>query len=114
MNRTKMLTVVTAAALVAAVLVVQATWAQPAPPPTTEPLPPPAHWHAASFAEAIMATAVFGVVGIVLAVFGFKLFDWCTPGDLQKEIIEKQNLSAGLLGGAIVLGVCLIIASVVS
>ena len=47
--------------------------------------------------------------GIGLAIFGFKLFDWLTPGELDKEIIQKQNLAASLLGAAIILGICMIV-----
>jgi uncharacterized membrane protein YjfL (UPF0719 family) len=71
------------------------------------PWPPNTLW------EAALASAVFGVIGIVLAIIGFKVFDWLTPGSLQEEILRKNNLSAAILGGAFVIGICLIIAAVV-
>lgn len=74
----------------------------------------PTHWYPQTFAESITATAVFGGIGIVLAILGFKIFDWLTPGDLQKEIFEKNNIAAAILGGAFILGLCRIIAAVVS
>lgn len=74
----------------------------------------PTHWYPQTFVESITATAVFGGIGIVLAILGFKIFDWLTPGDLQKEIFEKNNIAAAILGGAFILGLCRIIAAVVS
>ncbi|MBX7104978.1 MAG: DUF350 domain-containing protein [Gemmataceae bacterium] len=72
-----------------------------------------ADWHARSIQEALMHSAAFGLLGIVLAIVGFKLFDWLTPGDLQKEIIENKNVSAAIITSAFILGVCLIIAAAV-
>jgi uncharacterized membrane protein YjfL (UPF0719 family) len=71
------------------------------------PWPPNTLW------EAALATAVFGLIGIALAVFGFKVFDWVTPGNLEEEIIKKNNMSAAIMAGAFILGVCIIIARVV-
>ena len=66
-------------------------------------------WHPDSFGTALLATVVFGLVGIILAVIGFKLFDWVTPFNLEKEMCENRNPAVGILCGAIVLGVCIIV-----
>jgi uncharacterized membrane protein YjfL (UPF0719 family) len=66
-----------------------------------------------TFGMSIFSTIVFGLVGIGLAIFGFKLFDWLTPGELDVEIIQKQNLAASLLGAAIILGICIIVAQAI-
>ena len=71
-------------------------------------------WAFDTLAWAVLSTLVFGLVGIVLAIIGFKLFDLLTPGNLEEEIIKKQNLAAAILGGAIVLGICLIVSRAVS
>ena len=68
-------------------------------------------WHASSFGEAVLATAVFGLVGIVLALVGFKLFDLAIPFNLQKEMCENKNVAVGIFCAAIVLGVCWIVAA---
>jgi uncharacterized membrane protein YjfL (UPF0719 family) len=62
------------------------------------------------FAMSVLSTIVFGLVGIGLAIVGFKLFDMLTPGKLEVEIVEKQNLAAAILGGSIILGICYIVA----
>lgn len=80
---------------------------------TADPVAVPVAWHADSFGMAVIATLVFGMIGIVLAIFGFKLFDWLTPGNLQQEIVEKQNIAAAILGGAIIIGICIVVAAAV-
>jgi uncharacterized membrane protein YjfL (UPF0719 family) len=72
-----------------------------------------ATWRAHSFGMAIVATIVFGLVGIILALIGFKLFDWITPFNLEKEMCENKNVAVGVLCGAIVLGVCIIVAAAI-
>lgn len=57
--------------------------------------------------------AVFALAGIVLAIIGYKLFDYCTPGDLHEEIIKNRNVAAAVIGSAVVLGVCLVVAAAI-
>ncbi len=71
----------------------------------------PASWHAQSLAGAVLNMVIFAVIGIVIALVGFKVFDQCTPGDLAKEIIENKNVAAAIVGAAVILGVCLIVAA---
>ncbi len=72
------------------------------------------HWYPDSFVMAIVSTVAFGFIGIVLALVGFKLFDYITPGNLSEEIFQKQNVAAAILAAAVIVGICLIVASVVS
>ena len=71
----------------------------------------PGTWHAQSLGQAIANMLIFALLGIAVAVVGFKIFDKCTPGDLTKEIIENKNIAAAIVGGAVILGVCIIIAA---
>lgn len=64
--------------------------------------------------HSLLASIAFGLVGIVLAIIGFKLFDWAIPFDLEKEMCENKNIAVGILSAAIVLGVCHIIAASMS
>jgi uncharacterized membrane protein YjfL (UPF0719 family) len=54
---------------------------------------------------------LFAAIGIAAAIAGYKLFDLCTPGDLQKEILENKNIAAAIVAAAVILGICLIIAA---
>lgn len=71
----------------------------------------PASWHAQTMAQAIGYMALFSFIGIVLAIAGYHIFDKCTPGNLNKEILENKNIAAAIIGGAVIVGVCLIVAA---
>lgn len=71
----------------------------------------PVATHARTVGEALLYMLVFAVAGIVMAILGYKLFDKFTPGDLHKEIVEKQNVAAAVIAAAVVLGICIIIAA---
>lgn len=73
--------------------------------------PPPPTWHPQNLGAAIGYMLIFTLIGIALAILGYKLFDKCTPGDLSKEIIENKNVAAAIVAGAVILGVCLIVAA---
>lgn len=68
-------------------------------------------WHAQTLGQALGYTLLFAGVGIVAAIAGYKLFDQCTPGDLTREIVEHRNVAAAIVAGAVILGVCIIIAA---
>ena len=72
---------------------------------------PPTTWHAQSLGQAMGYMGLFAAVGIILAIAGYRVFDKCTPGDLHKEITENRNVAAAIIGGAVILGVCIIIAA---
>jgi|GEM_PF-937652 Domain of Unknown Function (DUF350). len=60
-----------------------------------------------------LSTLLFGLLGIVIAVVGFKLFDLVIKHDIEKEIFDNNNMAAALLAGAVVLGVSLIVAATI-
>ncbi|HEX8551777.1 MAG TPA: DUF350 domain-containing protein [Abditibacteriaceae bacterium] len=80
-------------------------WAQTA---ASRPVP-----NMQSMGYSVVSTLVFGLLGIALAIAGFKLFDAATPFHLEQEICEKQNLAAAILAGFMVLGICIIVAATV-
>jgi putative membrane protein len=64
--------------------------------------------------KGFVGSLVFGLTGIILAVLGFKVFDWITPRmDIQRELSEKHNVAVAIVCGAIILGVCYVVALVV-
>ena len=66
----------------------------------------------ASFTAELISTIVYSIVGIVMGVVGFKVVDWLTPGNLADEVANKENRALAVLAGSMMLGVCIIIASV--
>ena len=68
-------------------------------------------WHAQSLGQAVAYMLVFAAIGIFVAIAGYKIFDKCTPGHLGKEILEHRNVAAAIIAGAVILGVCIIVAA---
>jgi len=82
-------------------LATQATWAADAPAETG--------LSGGSLVKGVVETVLYGFLGILLAVVGYKVFDMITPFDLAKELAEDQNVAVAIVVGAIVIGVSLII-----
>ncbi|HTA31441.1 MAG TPA: DUF350 domain-containing protein [Candidatus Cybelea sp.] len=73
----------------------------------------PTTWHAQTLLQAIGNVMLFALIGVVAAIIGFKLFDKCTPGHLGREIVEHRNVAAAIVGAAVILGVCIIVAAAI-
>jgi uncharacterized membrane protein YjfL (UPF0719 family) len=71
----------------------------------------PTTWHAQTLMEAVVYMLLFAAIGVAAAIAGYKLFDMCTPGNLHREIVENKNMAAAIVAGAVILGVCIIIAA---
>ena len=63
--------------------------------------------------HSITQVVIFSVLGILLALLGYKVIDWITPGNMSKQISEG-NVAMAILGGFMILGICLIIATAIS
>lgn len=72
---------------------------------------PTATWHPQSLGMAIGYMLIFAAIGVAAAILSFKVFDKCTPGNLQKEVLENRNVAAAIIAAAVILGVCIIIAA---
>ncbi len=68
-------------------------------------------WHPQSLLQVIGNVLIFAGLGIAAAIIGYKVFDKCTPGDLQREIIEHKNIAAAIVAAAVIIGVSIIIAA---
>lgn len=64
--------------------------------------------------EAIPITVVYAVIGILIALLAYQIIDWITPGRLSKKISEEGNIALGIVVGALMLGICIIIASAIA
>ncbi len=61
----------------------------------------------------IIDTIIYSLVGIVLMGMGFFLIKLVTPFSIKKEIEDDQNISLGIIIGAVIIGISIIVASVV-
>ena len=60
-----------------------------------------------------LAAILFAIIGVVLFILAFVLFDRLTPGSLWKEIIEDQNTALGVLMGAVAIALAIIAAAAI-
>lgn len=68
------------------------------------------NWTLHGFAQAILVTAAFGTLGILLCVLGFKAFDWITPTiNIERELTERHNIAVAIVMAAVILGVSAIV-----
>jgi uncharacterized membrane protein YjfL (UPF0719 family) len=61
----------------------------------------------------VVAGVVFTLLGIVLFIAAFMLFDKLTPGSLWKELIEDQNTALGVLMGCVAIALAIVIAAAI-
>ena len=66
-------------------------------------------WTTTTFEMSLLAAAAFGLLGIVLLLIGFKVFEWLTPKLNVEEELAKGNVAIGIAVGAVALGISLII-----
>jgi putative membrane protein len=67
------------------------------------------HWNFDAMGSALVAAAVFGILGIVLLAVGFKVFELITPKLKVEEELGKGNIAVGIVVAAVTLGISLIV-----
>lgn len=60
-----------------------------------------------------IATVVYGLLGIVLAIIGYKVFEVVLPFNVKHELEEDHNMAVGVLLAAMVLGIAIIVAATI-
>ena len=60
-----------------------------------------------------IAAVVFALLGVILFVVGFLIFDKITPGSLWKELLEDQNTALGVLRAGVAIAIAIIIAAAI-
>jgi len=62
----------------------------------------------------IASAAVYSVLGLVIFAVVWMLIVWLTPFSIRKEIEDDQNTSLGIILGAVIIGISLIISAAVA
>ena len=65
----------------------------------------------ADLAEVLVTTLIFVVIGLVFFGISFGILTLVTPFSIRKEIEEDQNTALGIVIGAMLLGIAIIIAA---
>lgn len=63
--------------------------------------------------SAFINAVVYAVLGVVILVVSFVIWDKVSPYELWKEIVEKHNMALAIFAGLMALGIAIIIASAV-
>lgn len=68
----------------------------------------------ASLLRHLIAAAIFSALGVVVLFICIWLIDRLSPYSFRKEILEDQNSAMGIIVGALLIGISIIIASAIS
>jgi putative membrane protein len=61
--------------------------------------------------HALLYLVIFSAVGVITMVAGFKLFDWAIRRiNIEAELL-KGNVAVGILAGAVIIGISIIVAA---
>lgn len=61
----------------------------------------------------LIAAIVFSITGVAVLFFCIWAFDRLSPYSFRKEIVEDQNTALGIIVGALLLGISIIIAAAI-
>jgi len=57
----------------------------------------------------ILSTIVYCLVGFGLLGIGYKVFEFITPYDFDRQISEEKNIALGIIAVGVIVGVALIV-----
>ena len=60
----------------------------------------------------VLSTFLYGVIGIVLCVASYFVFDRLIGLDLRRELVEDQNTALGIMLAGVFIGIAIVIAAV--
>ena len=66
-----------------------------------------------NLASNFLAALIFALLGVLLFVVGFMIFDKRTPGSLWKELLEDENVALGNLMAGVAIALAIIIAAAI-
>jgi len=66
------------------------------------------------FVQGMVGALIYSVLGIIILLIGFKIFDKATPFDLNKEIAEDNNAAAGIAVAGMLIALGVIVAAAIS
>lgn len=59
----------------------------------------------------IILVVVFSIVGLIILMIGYKVFDLATPYDLNRQIAEENNTAAGIAVAGVLVSLGIIVAA---
>lgn len=62
-------------------------------------------------ADGVLSTIIYSLIGILMAFLSYRVIDAFLPGNLSEQLTTEKNVAVGIVAGAMMLGVCIIIAA---
>ncbi|MBI4639371.1 MAG: DUF350 domain-containing protein [Candidatus Tectomicrobia bacterium] len=63
--------------------------------------------------ENLLASILYGLVGMVLLFIGYFIYELITPFSVKKELVEDQNIAIGIVVASLIIGMAIIIAAAI-
>ena len=79
----------------------------PVPPVEPRIIPPTLSW------SSLFTSVVYGLVGLILLLIGYYIYELITPWSVKEELIAHRNPAVGLVVAAFILGMAIIIAAAI-
>jgi uncharacterized membrane protein YjfL (UPF0719 family) len=59
----------------------------------------------------LIDASIFGVVGIILLIVGYYVWELVTPYNVRKELQENKNVAVAIVVAAFILGMAIVVAA---
>jgi putative membrane protein len=59
----------------------------------------------------LIDASIFGIVGIVLLILGYYLWELVTPYNVRRELQENKNVAVAIVVASFILGMAVVIAA---
>jgi len=59
----------------------------------------------------LVDASIFGIVGIILLIVGYYVWELVTPYNVRKELEENKNVAVAIVVAAFILGMSIVIAA---
>jgi putative membrane protein len=79
----------------------------PMPPVEPRIIPPTLSW------TSLFTSVVYGLVGMILLLIGYYIYELITPWSVKDELISHRNPAVGLVVAAFILGMAIVIAAAI-
>jgi len=79
---------------------------------TLPPVPARVFPAALSWAS-LLTSVVYGLLGLILLLIGYYLYEFVTPFSVKEELVTHRNAAVGIVVAAFILGMAIVIAAAI-
>jgi putative membrane protein len=79
----------------------------PVPPVEPRIIAPALSW------SSLFTSLVYGLVGLILLLIGYYIYELITPWSVKEELISHRNPAVGMVVAAFILGMAIVIAAAI-